>query len=90
VVSDVREILAVSKQGVQKFVGERFNLMKLSELEVMKQCQIEISSRFAALENLSDYEDINRAWENVQGSIKISAKESLGLHELKLNKQRLY
>jgi len=38
---------------------EGFNLKKLSELEVRKQYQIKISSRFAALENLSDNEDFN-------------------------------
>jgi len=35
------------------------------------------------LENLSDSEDINRAWENIKENIKTSAKESLGPHELK-------
>ena len=30
--------------------------------------------------------DINRAWENIKGNIKISAKESLGPHELKQHK----
>jgi hypothetical protein len=35
------------------------------------------------LENLSDDEDINRAWENIKENIKTSAKGSLGLHELK-------
>jgi hypothetical protein len=35
--------------------------MKLSELEVRKEYQIKISKRFAALENLNDSEDINRA-----------------------------
>jgi len=35
------------------------------------------------LENLSDDEDINRAWENMKESIKTSAKDSPGLHELK-------
>jgi len=35
------------------------------------------------LENLSDDKDINRAWENIKENIKTSAKESLGLHELK-------
>jgi hypothetical protein len=39
---------------------ERFNLRKPSELEGKKQYQIEITNRFAALENLSDGEDINR------------------------------
>jgi hypothetical protein len=35
--------------------------MKLNELEVMKQNQIKISKRFAALENLSFSEDTDRA-----------------------------
>ena len=38
------------------------------------------------MENLSDREDINRAWENIKENIKTSAKESLGLHELKYHK----
>jgi len=71
----------------QKFDEERFNLRKLNELEVMKQYQIKISSRFAALENLSDREDINGAWENIQENIKTSAKESLCLNGLKQQKQ---
>ena len=62
------------------------NNRTLSELDVRKQYLIEISNRFAALENLSDGEDINRAWENVKENIKTSAKESLGLHELKQHK----
>jgi len=37
-------------------------LRKLNELEVRKQYQIEITNRFAALENLNGNEDINRAW----------------------------
>jgi len=28
--------------------------------------QIDITNRFAALENLSDGEDVNRAWENIK------------------------
>jgi len=74
--------LAVSKQAAQKFDVEKFNLRKFNELEVRKQYQIEISNRFAALENLSDREDINRAWENVKENIKLSAKKSLFLFEL--------
>jgi hypothetical protein len=38
-----------------------------------------MSKRFAALENLNVSEDINRAWENIKESIKISAEESLVL-----------
>jgi len=38
------------------------------------------------LENLSDDEDINTAWENIKENIKTSAKENLGLQELKRHK----
>jgi hypothetical protein len=38
------------------------------------------------LENLNIGEDINRAWENIKENIKISAQESLGLHERKRHK----
>jgi len=78
--------LAVSKQAAQRFDWERFNLGKLNEVEVRKEYQTEITNRFAVLENLSDDEDINRAWENIKENIKTSAKESLGLQELKQHK----
>jgi hypothetical protein len=86
VVAKTRERLAVIKQAAQKFDAERFNLKKLSELEVRKQNQIKISNRFAAFENLNVSEDINRAWENIKESIKISAKESLRLYERRQHK----
>jgi len=35
---------------------------------------------------LSDDEDVDRTWKNIKENIKTSAKESLGLHELKQNK----
>ena len=82
----VRERLAVGKQAARKFDRQRFNLRKLNEPEVREQYQIEIRNRFAALENLSDNEDIDRTWGNIKENIKTSAKESLGLHELKQNK----
>jgi hypothetical protein len=85
-VAKVRERLAVIKQETRKFDAETFNLKKLSELEVRKQYQIKISSRFAALENLNVSEDIHRAWENIKESIKISANEILGLYERKQHK----
>jgi hypothetical protein len=56
-------------------------------LEVRTQYRIEITNRFAALENVNDDEDINRAWENIKVNIKTSSKESLGLHEMKQHKQ---
>jgi len=86
VVAKLRERLAVSKQAAQNFDGERFTLRKLNELEVKKKYQIEITNRFAPLENLNVDKDINRAWENIKENIKTSAKESQGLHELKQHK----
>ena len=49
VVAEVREIIEVNKQAALKLDGEKFNLRKLKDLEVKKQCQIEIKNRFAAL-----------------------------------------
>jgi hypothetical protein len=40
---------------------ERFNVRNLRELKFMKQYQIEVTNRFAGLENLKGSEDINRA-----------------------------
>ena len=51
VVAEVGERLAVSKQAAQRFDVEKFNLRKLSELEIGKQYQIKISNRYATLEN---------------------------------------
>ena len=84
--TEVRERLAGSKQETQKFDVERFNLRQLSELEVRKQYQIKISNRSAALENSNDSEDINMALENVKENFITSAKDSLGLFELKQHK----
>jgi len=54
--------------------GEIFNLRKLNELHVKKNYQIGITNSIAALENLSDDLDINRAWENIIQIIRPSAK----------------
>ena len=88
-ISKVRKRLAVGKQAAQRFDRQRFNLRKFNESEVRKKCQIEITNRFAALENLNDDEDVNRTWENIKENIQTSAKESLGLHELKQHKPGL-
>jgi len=53
--------LAVSKQSAQKFDVERFNLRKLRCWRLGNSIRL-ISNSFAALENLNDSEDINRAW----------------------------
>jgi len=80
--------LAVRKKVAQKLYGERFNLSRLNELEVRKQYQIEIANRFEALENLSDGDGINRAWENIRENIKTSAKGTLDLQKVKQYKPR--
>ena len=69
VVAKLGERLAVRKQAAQKFEGERFNLRKLNELEVKEKYQIEITNRFAALENLNVDEEVNRVWENIKKRI---------------------
>ena len=88
VVEKLRERLAVCPQAAKKFEGERFNLRKLKELEVKEKYQIEITDRFAALENLNVDKDVNMVWENIKENIKTSAKDSLGLHEWKQHKPR--
>jgi hypothetical protein len=65
---------------------ERLNLKKLNMIEGKEQYRIEISNRFAALENLDTEVDINRAWEIIRENIKISTKKSLCYCELKKHK----
>ena len=55
--------MALGKQAAQRLDRQRFNLSKLNDLEVWKQYQIDITNRFAALENLK--EDVNGTWENI-------------------------
>jgi len=62
VVAKIRDRLSVSKQVTQKFDMERPSLKKLKKVKDMEQYQLKIKNRFAAMENLSDNEDINRVW----------------------------
>jgi phosphotransacetylase len=73
---------------VKKMDVERFNLKQLNEEEVKEQYQVTIKNKLAALENLDDNEDINRAWETIREDIRISAKESIGICESKSYKPR--
>jgi hypothetical protein len=57
----VEEKLAVCKQTIHRFHMERFNLKKLSEVEGKENYRVEVSNRFAALENLDSEVDINSA-----------------------------
>jgi glycine betaine/choline ABC-type transport system substrate-binding protein len=82
----VRERLAVSKRAAQKIDTERFNVKKLNEGDVKEQYQVTIRNKFAALENLEDSGDINRAWDDITENIKILAQEGLGYCESKHRK----
>jgi hypothetical protein len=86
VVAKVRKRLAVSKQRTHRVHMERFNLKKLNEVEGKEQYRVDISNRFATLENFDTGVDINRAWETTRENIRISAKESRGYYELKKHK----
>jgi hypothetical protein len=57
--AQIRERLAVSKQGMQRVHTERFNLERLNKVDGKEQYRIEISNRFAALKNLGTEMDIN-------------------------------
>jgi len=74
VITKVRERLAVGKQDAQRFDRQRFNLRKLNEPEVRENYQIKITNSSAALENVNDYEDVNRTWEHIKENIQTSAK----------------
>jgi hypothetical protein len=86
VVAKFREKPAVNKQKSLRFYMERFNLKKLNELEGKEQYRVEISNRFAAMEDLDAEVEINSACEMIRENIKISAKERVGYFELKKHK----
>ncbi|PNF38760.1 hypothetical protein B7P43_G14059 [Cryptotermes secundus] len=65
---------------------ERSNLKKLNEAEGKEQYRVEISNRFAALENLETEVDVNKTWETTGENIKMAAKESPGYYEPKKHK----
>jgi hypothetical protein len=47
---------------------ERFNFKKLDEVEGKEKYEVEISNRFASLQNLDDDVDINREYQNFRQS----------------------
>jgi hypothetical protein len=49
---------------------ERFNLKQLNEEEAKEEYQVTIKNKFAALGNLDDSGDINRAWDTSRQNIK--------------------
>jgi hypothetical protein len=79
-VANVGERMAVSEHTTHRVHKERFNLKKLNEVEGKDQYRVEISNRFAVLENLDTGVDIKRAWETLREDFKISTKERLGYY----------
>jgi hypothetical protein len=53
---------------------ERFNFKKLNEVNGREQYWVQVSNRFAALENLGDDVDINRACELLERISKFQPK----------------
>jgi hypothetical protein len=94
VAAKVREKLPISKQVVQKFNVEGFNLKKLKEVELKEKYQVKIANTFAALETLGDgnddHADINRSFESIRENIKASSAESPAYYELKQHKPRFH
>jgi hypothetical protein len=74
-VKKVRERLAVNKQGLQRFLTESFNLKKIKKIEDKEKYRVEVSNRFAALEDFDVGVDINEALNTIRENIKISDKE---------------
>jgi hypothetical protein len=63
VVPKIREGIAVNEQESHKFHMEGSNLKKLNEVESKEKYCVEVTSRFAALENLDAEVEINTLWE---------------------------
>jgi hypothetical protein len=86
VVAKVRERLAVNKLRSNTHHLERFNLKTLNEVRGKEHLRVQVSNRFAALQDLDAGVEIDSAWETIREKIKILAKESLGYFELKKRK----
>jgi hypothetical protein len=86
VVAKVRESLAVNKRRSHIFHMKRFTLKELNKVESKEQYHVEVSNRFAALQDLDTDVEVNSSWERIPENIKISAKESLGYYELRTHK----
>jgi hypothetical protein len=76
-VSKVKERLAVNKQRSHRFHMERFNPKKLKEVEGKEQFCVEVSNRFAALEDLDAEVEINSAWETIRLFKNIMSERTL-------------
>jgi hypothetical protein len=66
VVAKVRKRLAVNKQRSRRSHMERFNLNRLNEVESKEQYRVEVSNRFAALDDLDADVKINSAGKRLE------------------------
>jgi hypothetical protein len=66
----------VSKQIMHRVHVQRFNLKKLNEVQSKEQYRVEISNRFAALENLGTEMDINSVWETIRDNQNFCQRQS--------------
>jgi hypothetical protein len=80
---DADYCLAVNKGRWHRFHMVIFSLKKLNNVECNEKYRVEISNKFAALEDLDIGVEINSAWETITENIKISAKDNLGFYEIK-------
>jgi hypothetical protein len=61
----------------------KFSLNKLRDVKRKEQYLVEVSNRFADLEDLDSEVDINRAWETIRNNTTIIGNESVDYFELK-------
>jgi hypothetical protein len=61
----------VSKQTTHRFHTEKFNFIKLNEVEGKEHYDVEISNKFIALENLDSEVNIKRVCETIIENTKI-------------------
>jgi ADP-heptose:LPS heptosyltransferase len=70
-VANVKERLAVNKQRSHGFHMEKFNQKKLHDEDKEQYC-VEVSNRFAALEDLNAEVEMNIVWKMNRENIKMS------------------
>jgi hypothetical protein len=73
-------------QGSHIFHKKKFNLRNLNGIEGKEKYFVDVSTRFAAMENLDAEVEINKIWETIRENIKITVKQSLDYYELKQHK----
>jgi hypothetical protein len=76
VLAKVRERLTMNKQISLRFHMERFNVKKFNEVDYKEQYRVEVSNRYAALEDLDAEVEINSASSTLQTEVTRSSETS--------------